>query len=333
MDYIGSKEKLNKWIFNCLEKYFSKDNWKNLTFLDACSGTGSVSKYAIRAGFKNIISNDIMFFSYPLIKGYVSVSINNIDSIRKHINNINNLDGIEGFFFKNYSESNQRLYFTDYNAKRIDSTRCYICEKVKDERIKNYLLYCGIEAMSRVLNTTGVQAAFLKKFKARSINKYKLKMENYYDDVCNVQSYKDNIINLLSLNQCKEDILYIDPPYNNRQYGPNYHLYETFIRHDNPTIRGKTGLRTWEKESKSEFCSKRTSLSFLKRVIELSNAKLILISYSSDGLMNNKDIENLLLNFNNEFSQYIKKQIRYKSDNNRKNNDTVLKEYLYILQK
>jgi len=333
MDYIGSKEKLNNWIFKTLESCIPKDEWKNLTFLDACAGIGTTSKFAIESGFKKVISNDIMKFSHPLVTGYVSVSKDNKESIKKHIENINKLNGREGFFYKNYSESVGRLYFTNENAKKIDDAREYIRKCVKDKREKNFLLYCSLEAMTRVLNTTGVQAAFLKKFKQRAKTNFKLRLERYYSYPRSVEVYSQDIIDLLSLDK-KEDILYIDPPYNERQYGPNYHLYETFVRNDNPVIRGKTGLREWEKESKSKFCSKKTCLSFLKKIIELSHAKIVLISYSSDGLLESEKIENLLLTFNNEIEKIcIKKQTRYNSDSSREYSKKKLKEYLYILRK
>ena len=40
--------------------------------------------------------------------------------------------------------------------------------------------------------------------------------------------------------QC--DVLYLDPPYNTRQYITNYHLLETIARYDAPALHGKTGL-------------------------------------------------------------------------------------------
>ena len=39
------------------------------------------------------------------------------------------------------------------------------------------------------------------------------------------------------------DILYLDPPYNNRKYDTNYHILETIALYDNPKIKGKTGIR------------------------------------------------------------------------------------------
>jgi len=48
------------------------------------------------------------------------------------------------------------------------------------------------------------------------------------------------------------DILYLDPPYNHRQYATNYHLLETIAKYDNPEIHGKTGLREYQNQ-KSEI--------------------------------------------------------------------------------
>ena len=72
-----------------------------------------------------------------------------------------------------------------------------------------------------------------------------------------VKAFNRDILSLLTNSKFRdtyrENILYIDPPYNERQYGPNYHIYETLIRYDDPVIKGKTGLRDWKNESKSRF--------------------------------------------------------------------------------
>jgi len=333
MDYIGSKEKLNKWIFENIELYFSKKQWKKLLFLDACSGSGSVSKYAIRNNFK-VISNDLFKFSSAIVSGYSSIKNSNLSIVKKHINNINKLKGIEGFFFNNYSEIGNRLYFSIKNTKLIDAARLYIEEKVDNKKIKNYLLYCSLEAMSRVLNTTGVQAAYLKKIKPRALSKFNLKLEKYYNSSC-VNTFNKDILFLLNnekfRKRYKEDIFYLDPPYNYRQYGPNYHLYETFVKNDKPIIVGKTGLRNWKNESDSKFCSRKKCLDFLEKVLNSTCAKLVIISYSSDGLLSKKEIENLsLTRLEIQKPTKILSQKRYKADNKRKNNTNKLEEYLFL---
>jgi adenine-specific DNA-methyltransferase len=209
-------------------------------------------------------------------------------------------------------------------------------ENVEDNIIKSFLLYCLLEAMSRVSNTAGVQAAFLKKLKQRAEQKFVVNQEAViYNE--KTKAFTSNILVLLKDKEFrksfKEEVLYIDPPYNSRQYGPNYHLYETLVRYDNPELKeGKTGLRDWS-DTKSDFCSKKTCLQFLKDIIESTTAKHIFVSYNTDGLMTRDEIENFILeNFEDIFiSVHIIKQRRFKSDSgeDRNYNKSLLKELLF----
>lgn len=148
-----------------------------------------------------------------------------------------------------------------------------------------------------------------------------------------------DIIELLKNNNLNEDILYIDPPYNGRQYGPNYHIYETIARRDNPEIRvvnnkeSKAGLRNdWIAESSSGFCNKNKAMEMLKSITKETSAKFIYISYNSDGLLNLEDFEILFLKEMSfeEIKIHIKSHDRYISDLNpeKKYNKSLLREYL-----
>src|SRR5258708_23757088 len=168
MDYIGSKEKINDWMFPIMLKDIKPSD---ITFLDACAGSGSVSKYAAsKYDFKKIISNDIMEFPSHIVRGAISLPISKYDKAISLINDMNNLQGVDGFFYENYSEHSGRLYFSNENAQKIDACRIFIEKQPdNDPYLKSYLLYCLLEAFSSVSNTTGVQAAFLKKLKERAI--------------------------------------------------------------------------------------------------------------------------------------------------------------------
>lgn len=333
MDFIGSKVKLLNWIFRNILSYIDNST-EDYIFLDACSGTGSVSRYAANLGFK-VISNDIMKFSSSLVNGSIGLSVEQLQEGKSIIQFLNEkIEGIEGYFYKNFSDISipPRPYFTSSNASLIDSIRKYI-DEIKDPKVRDYIIYCTIEALSRVSNTTGVQAAFLKKLKERALNKITLQPEEITSG--DVVTYSKDIISLLNddtyKSSYKEDIIYIDPPYNTRQYGPNYHLYETFVLDDNPTPKGVTGLRDWENESKSDFCSKRKCLEYLQELVSITSASHIFLSYNSDGVMKIDDI--LELYPDSEFCG--KKQKRYKSDSssNRKYNESTLVEYLIYLRK
>jgi len=327
MDYIGSKLKLNSWIFDKIQLVFPKTEWNNLVFLDACAGSGTVSKFAIENRFE-VISNDLFSFSSIIVSGFSGMSTSFIDKARMHIKEINKNEGEKGFFFNNYSESSGKKYFSDQNAMLIDSARKYI-DKLS-EPYRSYLLYCGLEAMCRVMNTTGVQAAYLKKLKKRALGAFTVKEESYaYSE--KVKTHNQNILFLLKNSINNINIIYIDPPYTGRQYGPNYHLYETFVRNDNPELSGKTGLRPWQKESKSDFCNKERAYKLLSNLISLSRGSLFLLSYSSDGIMFRERMEKIISGYTDEFGIFIKKQRRYKADNSRKNNEQVLNEFLFFI--
>ena len=66
--------------------------------------------------------------------------------------------------------------------------------------------------------------------------------------------------------------MYLDPPYNHRQYAPNYHILETIARYDNPKIRGKTGLRDYSQQ-KSDFCQKGKVINAFENLISQAKTK------------------------------------------------------------
>jgi adenine-specific DNA-methyltransferase len=324
MDYIGSKTKLNKWIFDNIQKITATK-----TILDGCAGSGAVSRYAASLGY-DVMASDLMKFSSVIANGSIGVSDIQLEEAKKHIVKLNALKGIKGFFYNNFCDKSTpaRMYFTAENAMRIDHVRQEI-EKITDAKVKDYLLFCGIEALSRVSNTAGVQAAYLKKFKARALERFTLREENVVKG--NIRSYTYNILDLLPVLN-KDYILYLDPPYNQRQYGPNYHLYETFVRNDSPVANGTTGIRNWKAECKSSFCVKKECLNFFKEIVKETTAKYIFISYNSDGLISldelQKEIPGLKL---------LDKMLyrRYKADTSdkRKYDESDLFEYLLLVEK
>lgn len=335
MDYIGSKVKLNNWIFNILfSDYISFKDKRQLVFLDACAGTMSVSRYASREGFC-IVVNDIMEYSRCIASGSFLMNKDLLLETAGHINEMNNLQGKHGFFFEEYSEAANRLYFTNENAKKIDACRVYVKNNVKNSIIKDYLIYCILEAISRVSNTTGIYGAFLKKFKKRALQPLFIRFEDFLP-TNNPKIYSEDINSLLTFKRCEfsEDILYIDPPYNERQYGANYHIYETLAKYDNPKVKGVTGLRNWVDESKSLFCVKNDCLKFTLDIFKKTTARIIMLSYSSDGIMSADDLLNSVkIELGIKGKLYKKFYKRYKADNNRHNKGDDLFEYLFVFEK
>ena len=102
--------------------------------------------------------------------------------------------------------------------------------KLINENEYFYLLSSLIESIPFVSNIAGTYGAYLKHWDKRALKKLELVkldvVENHKKNKCfNVDA--NELIHKIS-----GDILYIDPPYNSRQYVPNYHILQTVAKYD-----------------------------------------------------------------------------------------------------
>ncbi|GAB2765627.1 DNA adenine methylase [Salinimicrobium soli] len=352
MRFIGNKEKLVEWIYDELK--FT--NLKGGLFFDFFSGTTNVGKHFKKKGYQ-IISSDLLYTSYVLQKAYIE---NNeepkFSGILKDIEEplnlfpsselemvLNYLDGLEpkkGFIYENYTPEGTvhldapRMFFTSENGKKIDAIRIQINEWFKDNLISEQeyfiLIACLIETVPFYANISGVYAAFHKKWDPRAIKPLKLRpIEIISNDKKNLV-FNTNSIELIK--NFDYDIIYLDPPYNSRQYAPNYHLLETISKYDSPEIRGVAGLRDYSKQ-KSTFCVKSKALEELEYIVSQANFKYLVLSYNCEGIMKTDDILNVLKKYGElSFKEY--KYLRYKSNNNGDSNKKkFINEQLFILKK
>ena len=337
MRYIGSKANLLRHIDNCIS---TNIHIRQKSFCDIFSGTGVVAQY-----FKpkyEIISNDALFFSYAIQKSIVeNNSIPTFDKLRLSVNNpfdyLENatLPNISKFVEENYSPSGKagRMYFTSENARRIDFIRTTIeqwkTEKKLTEAEYYYLLASLIEAVPSVSNITGTYGAYLKYWDKRAYKKIELPQFAIQNNNRNNKAYNEDAFDLEK--HISGDILYIDPPYNSRQYAPNYHVLETIARYDNPVLSGVTGMRPYENQ-KSVFCSKHDVKNAFDQLIRNADFSHLVLSYSSAGLMNVDFIEKTLKD-NGIASTYSLQKIPYRKYKSKIYDENGVCEYLFYIQK
>jgi adenine-specific DNA-methyltransferase len=239
------------------------------------------------------------------------------------------------FIYNNYSPNKdcKRMYFQNENAIKIDIIRLQI-EKWKEEgKLSDdeyfYLLACLINAVPYVANITGVFAAYLKFWDKRTYNKLVLKKDDTVlaDNVC--LCCNCDYTELLSR---EYDVMYADPPYNAREYLPNYHVLETIARYDYPVIKGITGMREYDKQ-KSVFCKKNTVADAFETLVKDCKSRYIIISYNNEGLINTKQLSDICYGYakDNSFKLIEMDYRRYK--NKIPNNTNGLKEQLYVLRR
>ncbi len=307
MRYIGSKAALLADIEKTV-----KDNVGGSpeVFCDLFAGTGAVGRH-FKPFFK-MVSNDLLHFSYVLQKAVIEnnavpafgkLAEAGIAAPLKYLEEcpLPPVEKRTGYFIsENYAphDGKGRMYLTDENAQRIDFARNTIDEwkslGLIDESEFCYLLACIIEGVPFVSNITGTYGAYLKHWDNRAFKPYELVRLNVFDNGKDNQCYNMDAADLIK--EIEGDILYIDPPYNSRQYLPNYHLLETISRNDRPVLKGVTGMRPYNRE-KSRFCEKKHVLKAFEEIIKFASFKHIIVSYNSNGIMSAKEIGDIMSNY------------------------------------
>ncbi|HEX2927875.1 MAG TPA: Dam family site-specific DNA-(adenine-N6)-methyltransferase [Ruminiclostridium sp.] len=340
MRFIGSKVNLLNNIANVIRENVKDDVD---IFFDLFSGTGVVGEF-----FKKdycVMSNDNLFFSYILQKCKIENNVvPEFKSLRK-AGITNPLLYLETEQFKirddyfithNYSPFGgcERMYFTVENASRIDFIRQTINlwkeQKLIDDREFAYLLAALIEAVPFISNISGTYGAYLKHWDKRTLSELKLRDFDVINNSRNNKCYNMDANQLIK--KVSGDLLYIDTPYNSRQYISNYHLLETIARYDYPEIYGKTGLRPYN-DQKSKYCIKGEVKNAFEDIIKNADFRHIVISYSSDGILTEQDIREIVCTYGvaGTYKLYKIPYRKYKSKHKQESRE--LYEYIVYIQK
>ncbi len=300
--YLGSKKRLLNFIEDVILSRVNKIN----VFIDGFAGTGVVSEHFSNIA-ESVIANDLLYSNYINCSTFLESTKNNIDvnKISLLLEELNSEKALEGYCWKNYGGT----YFTYENAGIIDAVREKIEKYYKAAFInlheKRILLTSLIYAVDKTANTVGQYDAFLKNIGEKTYDsngshrvdsnvykKMKLRLPNinYKKNKYNKVYNKD--LNTI-INTLKGDVLYLDPPYNSRQYIDCYHVLENIVNWNKPELKGKT--KKFEREHlKSLFSRKRDCDSAFSKLIENASSEHIFVSYNSEGIIPEQSIIDIL---------------------------------------
>jgi adenine-specific DNA-methyltransferase len=328
LNYIGSKYKLLNFLEENIKSFTGYDNFEDKVIGDLFSGTGIVS-YFFRTKKAQVISTDLELYSYIITRAMSCCSYSlKLKNIIEKLNNNNNMK-TDGFIYLNYGPTKgNRKYFTDDNCIKIDTYRHNIEKLYKNKEITEneyyFLLGSLLVCSDNVANIPAAYGCFLKNFKKKALKE--LILEPIHKNMMEVTNkiYNENINDMIDKDEY--DIIYLDPPYNQKQYSKNYHILHLISLYENyPEIKGITGLNTDGNISK--YCKKSEVYNNLKFLLDNMKTKYLFMSYNNEGLLELDTIKEL-------FSEYGRVEVvmhNYERLKSFKNEDTV--EYLICLKK
>ena len=230
----------------------------------------------------------------------------------------------DGFFAQNFSPAGGRMYFTDENARRIDAARTTLHHWRQRGLLADdtfyILLAAVIEGADRVANTAGVYAAFIKQWQPNAVRPFTVAAEPPIGTPARCIAHQADAAQVAET-LGSIDMLYVDPPYNTRQYAGYYHVPELIARgwfDDEVKLRGKTGLIA-DEEQRSAWCSRRDAPNALRSLLSATGARHVLVSYNSEGVIRDKDLRAILANaaVDGRVKRFTRRYKRYRADSDR----------------
>ncbi len=343
MRYIGGKTQLLGEIGQVMKDIAPDAH----TVIDAFAGSGVVTNYLKTHGY-DVISNDLLFFSYALTRGTAQVSKEptfnglkeqGIKDPYEYLNNLTTEDvGISDkycFILQNYSPAGDdgRMYLTPENARKADWIRStleiWIMSGLITETEYFVLLASLIVAVSEVSNIAGVYGAYLKTWERRAKFTLTLKKNVFAKSKHHVECHNLDVSQLVK--NYKADILYADSPYNSREYITNYHVLETVARGDTPELHGKVGMRPY-RDNTSDFCSRKRAGAAFEQMIREADVKYIVISYNSEGNLSTEELTALCMKYAVP-GTFGLKEIPYRRYKNKAGQQNLVNEQIYYFEK
>lgn len=266
--YIGNKFKLIDWIFSIIKKECDGNS-----FADIFAGTGVISALAMKH-YEKIFVNDFLYSNFAIYKAFFGNEVwdkEKINNIIRRYNNICSSDLEENYFSKNFGGK-----FFSYNSAKLIG---FIRENIEENRMnlsqREYFILIAslIYSADKIANTVGHFDAYFKK---ENVNdSFFIKpIDPFVTDKISI--FQDDANELVK--RIESDIVYIDPPYNSRQYSRFYHVHETLTKWDKPKLHG-VALKP-DAENMSDYCRNNAKQKFEELVKDIK-ARFLVVSYNN----------------------------------------------------
>lgn len=310
--YAGSKLKLLPSILELAARTGAK------TVLDGFAGSTRVSQAFAQSGYR-VISNDIAEWSRVFATCYLMnrESSSHYSELIKHLNSVSPHDG---WFTHHYGgipnggvavqSDGLKKPWQVHNTRKLDGIREEIA-KLSLSAVENAVALTSlILALDRVDSTLGHFVSYLKQWSPRSYNEMQLEVPRVFR---NTEDHEVLCEDVFSVAHRNVDLAYFDPPYgsNNEKMPPSrvryasyYHLWTTICLDDRPELFGKALRRrdtsdtiassVFEEFRQNPDSGRFFAVEAIERLIRSTNARWIILSYSSGGRATADELHDVL---------------------------------------
>jgi len=269
--YLGNKFKLLDFIKSVVDAHCPNVR----VVADLFAGTGAVA-YGFSEN-KTVITNDILYSNFICNYAWFSSERFRSKYIHKKIAEYNEVNiNAANYMSRNFGDT----YFSKDDCKKIGFIRDDIERRFKSGEMnfkeRSILIMSLIYAMDRIAKTCGHYDAYRKNVQFDEHLEMKMPVLAIHNNPNN-RCYNEDINTLISKIEC--DLLYLDPPYNSRQYCDAYHLLENVAQWKKPKLEG-VAKKMDRSSLKSEYCTRKASSAF-ENLIQNANSRYILLSYNN----------------------------------------------------
>ncbi len=268
--YLGNKYRLLTFIKDVVDKECENVN----VIADIFAGTGAV---ASAFEDKQLITNDIMYSNYICNYAWFSSERYDAKKLEEIIDDYNDRSVDEdNYMTDNFADT----YFSREDCSKIGFIREDIEKKFKageiNKRERALLLTSLLYAMDKIAKTCGHYDAYRKGVE------FDMHLEMFLPLASEDNSIENMCYNMDSNELVKgiyADLVYIDPPYNSRQYCDAYHLLENVARWQKPEVFG-VARKMDRTKLKSKYCT-RSAASVFEDLVDNLHCRYILFSYNN----------------------------------------------------
>lgn len=268
--YLGNKYKLLPFITRVVN-----EECRNIEVVaDIFAGTGAVSSAFTD---KTIITNDLMYSNYICNYAWFGAEPYNPEIVIDFVVRYNALSQCgENYMTENFADT----YFSREDCSKIGFIREDIEENHKNgiinQRERAILITSLLYAMDKIAVTCGHYDAYRKDAGFDSSLELYVPLAEVNNNVSNC-CFNEDANDLVK--KIEADLVYIDPPYNSRQYCDAYHLLENVARWEKPEVFG-VAKKMNRSGMKSKYCTISATKAF-EALINDIKSKYIVLSYNN----------------------------------------------------